>query len=458
MPEGRGATPADRQRPLSIDLYELTMAASYFAEGVHLRPATFSLFVRTVPPGWGYLVAAGLDDILTFLESLRFEDSDIAELEQTGLFDERFLEYLAGLRFQGEVRALPEGTAFFAEEPLLEVTAPLIHGQLVETAVLNELHYQSLVAGKAARCVDVAGGRTLVDFGLRRTHSPGAGLRAARASYLAGFEATSNVLAGQVYGIPLAGTMAHSYVESFASELEAFRAYGRRYPDRAVLLVDTYDTEEGVRRAAAVGQELAGRGHALAGIRLDSGDLGELSARARALLDEAGLPNVTIFASGGLDEREIDRLVRKGAPIDGFGVGSRLGTAADSPYLDMAYKLVELEGRPTLKLSPAKSTLPGRKQVWRVSLAGSFAYDVVASYTDPDPPGAEPLLELVMRAGQRLRAEPLPRSRDRCLAQRSSLPGEHRGLDAAPYDVRIAGTLLELRDRTAAALRTPPER
>jgi nicotinate phosphoribosyltransferase len=456
---GGGRVAADRQSALSVDLYELTMAESYLAEGIHLRPATFSLFVRTLPAGWGYLVAAGLDDILDFLESFRFDARDLADLQHTGLFTVGFLEHLSELRFRGEVRALPEGTVFFPDEPLLEVTAPLLEAQIVETAVLNELHFQSLIAGKAARSVEVADGRALVDFGLRRTHGPGAGLRVARASYLAGFDATSNVLAGRTYGIPVSGTMAHSYVQSFDSELEAFGAYARAYPDRAILLVDTYDTEEGVRTAALVGRELAERGHALAGVRLDSGDLAQLSRRARAILDEAGLQATTIFASGGLDEHDIARFVREGAPIDGFGVGSRLGTAADSPYLDMAYKLVELEGRPKLKLSAAKSTLPGRKQVWRISLADQFAYDVLTPLGGPEPPGGEPLLELVMQAGNRVRSEPLSAARKRCAAQRAALPEEQRRLDAGPYDVRIAGSLLELRDRAIAELgRIAPSR
>jgi nicotinate phosphoribosyltransferase len=448
-----GSAPADRQRPLTVDLYELTMAESYLAEGLHERPATFSLYVRTLPPGWGYLVAAGLDDVLTFLESLRFGDEELAALERLGLFGPRFLDHLSGFRFRGDVRALPEGTLVFPNEPLLELTAPLLEAQLVETAVLNEIHVQTLLAAKAARCVDVAGGKTLVDFGLRRTHGPGAGMRSARASYLAGFDATSNVDAGVRYGIPVAGTMAHSYVEAFDSELEAFRAYARTYPDRAVLLVDTYDTEEGVRRAAQVGRELAEQGHALSGVRLDSGELAVLARRARAILDEAGLEHVTIFASGGLDEHEVARLVRDGAPIDGFGVGSRVGTAADSPYLDMAYKLVEFDGRPVLKLSRGKATLPGQKQIWRVSLAGRYAYDVVTRLAEPDQPGGQPLLELVMRGGERLRSEQLAAARERCAAQRAALPEEHRTLEAKPYDVRLSGALLELRDETARAVR-----
>lgn len=440
------------QRALLVDLYELTMGQGYFDAAIHGRPATFSTYVRHLPQSWGYLVASGLDDVLRVLESFAFTAGDVAFLETTGLFTDAFLDHLAGLRFEGEVRAMPEGTVFFPDEPLLELRGPLLQAQLVETIVLNELHFQSLLAAKAARFVDAAAGRTLVDFSLRRTHRGDAGLRVARASSLAGFDSTSNVLAGREYGIPIAGTMAHSFVEAFEHELDAFRAYARAYPDRSILLVDTYDTLEGTRRAATVGQELAVRGHALTGVRLDSGDLLELSRGARAILDEAGLSGATVFASGGLDERAIDALLAAGAPIDGFGVGSALGTSGDAPSLDMAYKLVELGGRPTLKLSAEKATLPGPKQVWRVALGGRFAYDVVTPAAGPAPPGGEPLLELVMAGGRRMVEESLNEARARCAVQRASLGDEHRRIDAAPYEVRISDVLLEARDEAVAAL------
>jgi nicotinate phosphoribosyltransferase len=438
---------------LLLDLYQLTMAQSYFAEGMHERPATFSLFARRLPPGWGYLVAAGLDDVLGYLETFAFTADDLAYLEQSGLFTSPFLAFLRGVRFTGDVRAMPEGTLFFPDEPVLEVTAPILEAQLVETMVLNEVHFQSLVAGKAARSVDVAPGRTLVEFGLRRTHRADAGMRVARSSYLAGFDSTSNVLAGREYGIPIAGTMAHSYVEAFADELAAFRAYARAYPDRAILLVDTYDTVEGARRAVTVALELASSGHHLVGVRLDSGDLVDLSRRVRALLDEAGLTEAIVFASGGLDERDIGTLLEAGAPIDGFGVGSKLGTSSDASFLDMAYKLVAFDGRPTLKLSAGKATWPGAKQVWRLSSEGELALDVVGAAAQEEPEGGEPLLVEVMRAGRSTWRDSLTGARERCAAQRRRLPGRHRRLDAEPYEVEMSRELVELRDRAAAEAR-----
>jgi nicotinate phosphoribosyltransferase len=455
--EGRrlevGEAEPNGARALLVDLYQLTMAQSYFAEGIHELPATFSLFCRTLPSGWGYLVAAGLDDVLGYLEALAFEDADLAFLEETGLFTADFLSFLRGLRFGGDVRGLREGTVFFPDEPVLELTGPIIEAQLVETVVLNEIHFQSLVAGKAARCVDAARGRALVDFSLRRTHRGDAGMRVARSSYLAGFDSTSNVAAGKAYGIPIAGTMAHSYVESFDDELAAFRAYARAYPDRCILLIDTYDTLQGARRAVAVARELAERGHRLQGVRLDSGDLAELSRRVRAILDEAGFADAIVFASGGLDEHDVARLVGEGAPVDGFGIGSKLGTSGDSPFLDMAYKLVVFDGRPTMKLSAEKTTLPGAKQVWRLARGGSFAGDVLGTEVERPPEGAEPLLEQVMQGGRRILSETLEEARRRCSEQRSRLPEPHRWLEADPYPVELSASLAELRESVAAELR-----
>ena len=348
---------------------------------------------------------------------------------------------------------MPEGTLLFPGEPALEVEGPVIEAQLVETAVLNSVHFGSLIAGKAARSVDVAQGRTLVDFGLRRAHGGEAGLKAARAAFLAGFDATSNVLAGERYGIPVAGTMAHSFVESFPSELEAFRAFARSYPDGSILLVDTYDTVEGTRRAAEVGLELAARGHRLRGIRLDSGDLLDLSRRAREILDAAGLEDAVVFASGGLDEHDVARLLGAGAPIGGFGIGTKLVVSEDAPSLDMAYKLVELDGRPTVKLSPGKATLPASKQVWRVSDGELFAHDVIEREGEPGPDRGEPLLARVMTEGRRLEREPLEVIRARAADQRSRLPESHRRLDAEPYEVRIGTALAAFRDEVAARLR-----
>jgi nicotinate phosphoribosyltransferase len=423
---------------LLVDLYELTMGQSYLAEGMADRPATFSLFYRRLPDGWGYTLAAGLDGLLRLLEELAFTEDDLAYLEETGLFTEPYLDRLRRLRFTGEVRALPEGTAFWPHEPVLEATGPLLEVQLVETLAINLVHLQTLIASKAARCVDVAGGRALVDFALRRAHGGEAGLAVARASYLAGFDATSNVLAARRYGLPVAGTMAHSYVEAFDSELAAFRAYARAYPDRAVLLVDTYDTVEGLRRAVEVGRELAGKGHRLAGVRLDSGDVAELGRTARALLDEAGLDDASVFVSGGLDEVEVERLLSAGAPIGGFGIGTKLGVAADAGFLDMAYKLVELDGRPTMKLSEGKPSLPGRKQVWR----GPDFDDLGLEREEND---GEPLLAPVLANGRRLFSEPLEASRARARAQREALPARSRRLAAEPRAVRLTPALERLR-------------
>ncbi len=334
------------------------MAQSYFNEQMAEIPATFSLFARHLPVDWGYFVAAGLDDVLTFLEEFRYSAKEIEYLRSTRLFTKVFLEHLAGLRFTGSVRALAEGTVLFPHEPLLEITAPCIQAQLVETAVLNQMHFQTIIASKAARCVEAAAGRLVVEFGLRRTHGSDAGLKVARSAFIAGFDSTSNVLAGQQYDIPIAGTMAHSYVQAFADELSAFRGYARAYPQSCVLLIDTYDTLEGAHKATIVGRELAAAGDTLRGVRLDSGDLVDLSFKVRAILDAAELRNTTIFVSGNLDEHSVSDAVQRGAPIDAFGIGSRLGTSADAPYLDMAYKLVAFDDQPVLKLSTGKATWP----------------------------------------------------------------------------------------------------
>lgn len=432
--------------PLLVDLYELTMAQSYVDEGME-GTATFSLFVRHLPPGRGYLVAAGLEDALSYLDALQFGADDLAYLQGTGLFTQPLLDRLSVFRFSGSVRAMPEGTICFTDEPLLEVTAPILEAQLVETVLLNEIQLQTLIATKAARCVSAAAGRRLVDFSLRRTHGGEAGLKAARASYLGGFEATSNVLAGQRYGIAIAGTMAHSYVEAFSSELEAFRAYARAYPDRAILLVDTYDSIEGVRNAAIVGRELAEGGHRLAGVRIDSGDFAALSREARRILDEAGLRDTSVLVSGALDEYGVEVLVAQGAPVDGFGVGTRLGVSADAPWMDVAYKLVSYDGRPTLKLSEGKATWPGAKQVWRAQ-AGAAWLDWLGLEPEPAPtPGAKPLLREVMRDGRRTgAADSLETARARCREQLAALPADARHLHAptAPT-VRPTGALSNLR-------------
>lgn len=425
------------------------MAEAYLREEMD-GLATFSLFVRRLPKGRSYLVSAGLDDVLRYLRTFRFTAGDIEYLESTRLFSPALLRRLEGLRFTGSVRAMPEGTPCFADEPFLEVTAPIIEGQLVETAIINEIQLQTMIATKAARCGAVAGGRRLVDFSLRRTQGLETGLKVARASYLAGFHATSNVAAGQRYGIPIAGTMAHSFIQAFESEEEAFRAYVRAYPDNGTLLVDTYDTEEGARRAAVVARELAAAGHHLGAVRLDSGDLGALSVSVRSILDGAGLPNVTIFASGGLDECAVERLVSAGAPIDGFGVGTSLGVSADAPCMDIAYKLVAYAGRPVLKLSTGKGTWPGAKQVWRTDCGSDW---LGLADEDVPSPGAEPLLVEVMRGGRRVgKALTLDQLRDQCVARVAALPEPLRALDAEPsYAVRPTAALQTLQEKLSAS-------
>jgi nicotinate phosphoribosyltransferase len=431
---------------LFCDLYELTMGQSYFLERMH-EPATFSLFARTLPDNWGYFVAAGLDSVLTDLESVAFNAHDLAYLERSGRFTTDFIAYLADFRFTGSVRAMPEGTVFFPQEPVLEVTAPVIEAQLVETFVLNQVHFQSLIASKAIRCVEAVNGRHLMDFSARRTHGSDAALKVARSSYLAGFESTSNVLAAAEYGIAPAGTMAHSYIESFPDELSAFRAYARAFPDACVLLLDTYDTVAGVRNAVIVARELAAEGHRLRGVRLDSGDMDALSRAVRRILDDAGFQDVSIIASGGLDEHEVHDFLAAGAPIDIFGVGTRMGVAADAPYLDMAYKLVEYAGTPRLKLSSGKATWPGPKQVWRRSEGGHFVEDILCLAEEPAPAGASPLLEPVMSNGKATRPGSLEEARERARSDRLSLPEGVRKLIAPnAYPVRISAALQDLRD------------
>jgi nicotinate phosphoribosyltransferase len=435
---------------LTLDLYELTMAQSYLDQGMAARPATFSLFARHLPPDWGFFLAAGLEDVLDHLEALTFSADDLTYLAGTDLFRGEFLNWLRGLRFTGCVRALPEGTVFFPQEPLLEVTAPIIEAQLIESAVLNQAHFQTIIASKAARCVIASQGRRLVDFGLRRTHGTDAGLKAARCAYLAGFDATSNVLAGQRYGMPIAGTMAHSYVQTFPDELSAFRAYAQAYPDTCVLLIDTYDTLQGARYAATVGQELAAAGHRLRGVRLDSGDLAELSFPVRQILDEARLSDTTIFASGSLDEYAIAAAIARGAPIDAFGVGSRLGTGGEAPYLDMAYKLVAYAGRPVLKLSPGKATWPGPKQVWRSKPVTSGLDDYIGLADEAAPCDTQPLLVDAMRDGRRLMQSDVATARAHAFDELAALPAVFRVLTNPPPAMVRFTPLLEQVRHTAA--------
>jgi nicotinate phosphoribosyltransferase len=385
--------------PLLTDLYELTMAQVYVERGM-FEEATFSLFVRELPQKRTFLIAAGLGPLLSALEHLRFTEDDLAYIESLKLFKPSFVDYLKSFRFTGELWALKEGTVFFAQEPVVEVTAPLPEAQLIETLVINLLNVETAVATKAALCVLAAQGRPCVDFGARRTQGLEASLHAARASYLAGFSATSNVLAGRLFGIPVAGTMAHSFVESFATEEEAFFAFAEEFPDSAVLLIDTYDTLAGAQTVVRVAQLLKQKGFKPKGVRLDSGRIEELAREVRRILDEGGLPEVKIFVSGGLDEEKIHRIVASGAPVDAFGVGTKVGVSADAPYLDLAYKLTEYAGRSTLKLSEGKVTFPGEKQVFRQKGEGKVVKDTVA-LREENLPG-EPLLSPVMRGGKAL--------------------------------------------------------
>lgn len=401
---------------LVTDLYELSMARVYLQRRMSGR-ATFSLFVRQLPPHRGFLVVAGLEDCLDYLEQYRFDPADLGYARDVLGYDKDTLAALHDLRFTGEVWAVPEGHLVLANEPLLEVSAPIAVAQLVESYLLNVVSFQTMVATKAARCRIAARGAGLVDFALRRTQGIDAAMQVARLSAMVGFAATSNVEAARRFGLTAAGTMAHSFVEAFENEEAAFRAFAATFPEQTVLLVDTYDTLVGVAAAARVINELGLP--ARSGVRLDSGDLAELARASRRILDEAGLPQARIVASGGLDEYRIDALVRAEAPIDTYGVGTRMGVSADAPYLDSAYKLVEYLGRPVLKLSPGKVTVPGRKQVFRRPGLG----DVIGLREEPAPDGSTPLLERVMVDGHRLRAgEPLPVARQRFEADLREVP------------------------------------
>jgi nicotinate phosphoribosyltransferase len=405
---------------LLTDLYELNMAASYLRRGMD-GLATFSLYVRGLPKQRGFLVTAGLEACLDFLETVSFDDDDLRYLSTVG-FDDRAIEDFRGLRFDGEVWAVPEGRIVYSEEPILEVTAPVAVGQLVETYLLNQITLHTTLATKAARYVLAADGRDLVDFAFRRTHGIEAAMAIARASAMVGFAATSNVQAAHRYGLRVAGTMAHSFIEAFPTEREAFLAFAEDHPTRTTFLVDTYDTLNGVGNAIDVIRDLDLGDHL--GVRLDSGDLDALARGARALLDEAGLTDARIFASGGLDELEVHELVKAGAPVDAFGIGTQMGVSADAPYVDSVYKLTEYDGEPKLKLSSAKATAPGRKQVWR-----SPGGDLLALRDEPGPEGAEPMLAPVMRDGRRLAASPsLDESRERFRADLAGVPTKARRL------------------------------
>ncbi len=439
---------AEQGRALCTDLYELTMAAAYFELGMTDR-AAFELFVRDLPESRSYLLCAGLAQVVSYLENLRFCGRQIDYLRQLPVFSRigsEFFDFLGGLSFTGRLEAVAEGTPVFAGEPLLRVEAPIIQAQVVETFLLSMVNYQTLVATKAARVVQAARmdgrDRAVVDFGTRRAHGPDAGTLAARASYIGGCAATSNVEAGFRAGIPISGTEAHSFIMAFDSEEDAFKGYYDCFGDQAVLLIDTYDVVEGARKAIRLAPGMRA-------VRIDSGDIAELSRRVRALLDEAGLQDVQILASGDLDEHRIEELLRSGAELDGFGVGSRLVTSSDAPYLGGVYKLVAIEkdGRwePRLKLSEDKRTYPGPKQVHRYSDAdgGELTHDVIAAAEEECPEGAEALLGTVMRDGRTVAGMPgLQAIQQYCAGELARLPEKHRRLhNPEPYPVEVSEAL-----------------
>lgn len=428
-------TPENLQRAaLFTDLYELVMAQAYDAEGME-QIAAFELFFREMPSNRNYVVCAGLDDVLDYLENWRFTDDDVAYLKQLPNFTEAFFDRLKRLRFTGDVYAIPEGTVVFANEPLIRVEAPILEAQILETLILNQIHFQTVAATKTARVVMSAAGRMVVDFGSRRAHGLDAAVKVGRVSYLAGAAGTSNVLAGKVYGVPVFGTMAHSYIQAHEDELETLEQFSRMYP-KTTVLVDTYDTVSGVEKVIQMARRMGG-GFQVGAIRLDSGDLTALSKEARQRLDRAGLEKVKIFLSGGLDEYKIEDLIRQGTPVDGFGVGTRLAVSPDMTDLDVVYKLVEFDSKPRTKLSSHKTVYPGRKQVFRRIENGVMVGDIIAR-SDETVDGT-PLLHSVMKGGQRVEAGmiSLEESRRYAKEEMTRLPDYLRGLDIAsePYPV-----------------------
>jgi nicotinate phosphoribosyltransferase len=439
---------------LLTDLYQLTMLQAYIEAGQR-ETAVFEFFMRKLPPERNFLIAAGLEQVLQFLERLQFQPDELNWLARCGHFQPKLLDYLKQFRFTGAVHAMPEGTIFFPDEPILRVTAPIAEAQFVESRIINLLHFQTLIASKAARSVLTAPGKTLVDFGMRRAHGAEAALLAARAAYLTGFSGTATVLAGVIWNIPLYGTMAHSFIQLHRDETQAFEDFARANPGNVVFLLDTYDTEAAAEKVARLAKKLMGIGIKVLGVRLDSGDLGEHARRVRRILDAANLTDLTIFASGNLDEYALAKLNASGAPIDGFGIGTRLDASADVPYLDCAYKIQEYAGRPLRKRSEGKATWPGQKQVYRsFDSDGRMSHDVVALETESRKPApslsnepalslsneGEPLLRLVMEQGRRI-APPVALEAARSLAadNLSRLPAALRSLEpATPHDVRIS--------------------
>jgi nicotinate phosphoribosyltransferase len=438
----------EQNMSLFTDFYELTMCASYF-DNQKFEPATFDLFIRRLHENRSYLLFAGLEQVLLYLKSVKFTEEHLAYLKEQG-FNQQFLDYLRNFKFTGDVWAVPEGTVAFPCEPLIRVTAPIIEAQLVETFLLNTINLQTMIATKASRVVHAAKGKAVIEFGLRREHGIDAGMKVARSSYIAGCQGSSNVLAGFCYGIPVFGTMAHSFVMSYEKEIDAFRAFAKTFPNNSTLLIDTYDDIAGAEKAAAVAKELEKAGHKLSGVRLDSGDLTEISKKVRKLLDEKNLRDVRIFASGDLDEFKIEALLNNGAKIDAFGVGTKMGTSADKPYVDVIYKLCETLNAnggfsPIMKLSEGKVTLPGRKQVYRFKdKNGNFEKDVIA--LADEKVNGEPLLVKVMEKGEIIYDLPsLDEIRTTAAENLSKLPEKYKTIKGAPeYPVELSQDLERL--------------
>lgn len=429
---------------LLTDLYQLTMVQTYLEQGME-DEAVFELFVRKLPIHRNFLLAAGLEQVLEFLSGLHVTTEELEWLKSTGRFNSTLLRYLEGLRFTGDVHAMPEGTIFFPHEPILRIVAPLPQAQLIETRIMNLLNFQTMIASKAARSMLVAGGKPLIDFGLRRAHGAEAGLLAARASYLAGFAGTATVLAGMEYDIPIYGTMAHSFVQAHKDETTAFEHFALAQPENAIFLIDTYDTEAAAHKVVALAPRLKQQGIMVKGVRLDSGDLADHARKVRRILDEGSLPQAQILASGNLDEYQLRRLIASGAPIDSFAIGTAMTTSADAPSLDCAYKLQEYAGRPCRKRSEGKATWPGRKQVYRqYTQDRQCDYDLVTTVQAPGT--GDPLLHPVMTEGRRLiPAQKLTELRQRAATQLALLPDSLRSLEGdPPYDVRISQPLQDL--------------
>jgi len=432
--------------PLLTDLYQLTMMQGYVDTGMH-KEAVFEFFVRTLPKNRGFLVSAGLETLLTFLEGMQFSQEELTYLAGTGRFSQNLIDYLAKFRFSGDVYAMPEGTVFFENEPVVRIVAPLPEAQLVETRLINILHYEILIASKAARCILAVDDRAiLVDFGLRRAHGAEAGLLAALASYIAGFAGTSTVLAEPLYGIPIYGTMAHSYVEAHEDELDAFVNFALANPNNTTLLIDTYDVHKGAQKAIAAAKKLAEKKITVRAVRIDSGNLLTLSKEVREILDSGGYKDIRIFASGDLDEYRIYDLLSKEAPIDGFGVGTKLDTSEDAPYLECAYKLMEYAGTPRFKKSQGKATIPGRKQVFRQFKGKTMAWDILTS--EGDECEGFPLLTKVMSGGRRTSgAQDIKEIALYARSQLKTLPAHFKALETAPpYPVKISSALSRIKE------------